>query len=400
MTIAESKYATPEAILRPAERRDLDELLRLEDLSFDADRLSRRSFKRWLRHGDCVFEVLATPRGLLGYILVVLRRGTRLARLYSLAVDPAARGGGIASLLIEQGEARAREEGALYMRLEVATGNAPAIALYRKLGYEPFGLYRDYYEDHDDAVRMEKCIHLLAEPGRSRIIPWISQTTNFTCGPAALMMAMAALGRDYEPSPVDELQIWREATTIFMTSGHGGCHPVGLALSAVRRGFDAEVWVNQRGALFLEGVRDTNKRRVMSLAHDAFVAEAKARGVHVRYGKLDQQQLVDRFEQGANVLILISTYRLDQKKVPHWVVLSGVDANCLYVQDPDMMADTSSDVAREGRLPMDCQHLPIAREDFAAMSRFGGNRLQTAVILRQPRLDQPAPPGRRREDHA
>ena len=29
-----------------------------------------------------------------------------------------------------------------------------------------------------------------------------------------------------------ELRVWREATTIFMTSGHGGCGPDGLALAA------------------------------------------------------------------------------------------------------------------------------------------------------------------------
>ncbi len=369
--------------IRTAVPSDLVELLRLESLCFSADRLSRRSFRRWLRHEDCVFLVCGNPgEELNGYILVILRRGTRLARLYSLAVDPRQRGKGVASSLMGRAEAAACEAGALYMRLEVATDNAAGIALYGKLGYSPFGLYRDYYDDHGDAVRMEKCIHTFQPRGDSRVIPWIPQSTGFTCGPASLMMALAALDPAYTPCQMEEIQIWREATTIFMTSGHGGCHPIGLALSAARRGFSAEVWVNQTGPLFLDSVRDPKKKKVMRLVHQGFVEEAADRGIPIHYGNVDQQQLVDSFESGAIVLILISTYRLDRKKTPHWVVLSGVDENCLYVQDPDLDTDRSADIAGEVRNAMDCQHLPIAREDFMAMTRFGGNRLQSAVVLR------------------
>ena len=47
------------------------------------------------------------------------------------------------------------------------------------------------------------------------------------------MMAMAALKPEQEMSRRVELQIWREATTVFMTTGHGGCSAHGLALAVV-----------------------------------------------------------------------------------------------------------------------------------------------------------------------
>ncbi len=372
--------------IRPAEDRDLESLLRLEEACFSTDRLSRRSFRRWLRQDRCVFLVAGDGEGdvgsaIRGYVLVILRRGTRLARLYSVAIDPDCRGRGLARGLIAAAERAAREAGALYMRLEVATGNESAIALYRRMGYRRFGLYRDYYDDHGDALRMEKTIHAF-ELGESRVIPWFAQSTAFTCGPASLMMAMAALDSAYRPDHAEEIRIWREATTIFMTSGHGGCHPVGLALAAAHRGFDATVWVNQRGPLFLEGVRDTNKKRVMGLVHDDFIAEAKALGLPVEYGGIEQQALIDAFNAGASILVLISTYRFDKKKAPHWVVLSGSDERCLFVQDPGFEIDAAEEPAVAALHAMDYQHIPIAREDFAAMSRFGGSRLQSAVILR------------------
>jgi len=359
--------------IRHAVLPDLPELLRLEELSFENDRLSRRSFKRWLGHRRCAFLVCEEDGRLCGYILVIRRRGTLLARMYSLAVDPACRGRGIAQRLIEQAEHEARDAGALYMRLEVADDNEGAISLYEKLGYVQFGLYRDYYENHSNALRMEKCIHPYEPSGGSRMIPWISQTTPFTCGPASLMMAMTAQDPAYRPSQFEEVQIWREATTIFMTSGHGGSHPVGLALAARHRGFPVEVMVNQQGPLFVEGVRDKNKKRVMSLVHEGFLAEARVQNVPVRYTEVDQQTLCERFARGENVLILISSYRLDRKKAPHWVVLSGFDDSCLFVHDPDF-TDNDHDV-------MDCQHIPIARQKFAAMARYGGNRLRAAVII-------------------
>ncbi len=366
---------------RQAAPADLDALLELEQLCFEGDRLSRRSFRRWLKHENCVFRVAEDAGGLAAYVLVILRRGTRLARLYSIAVAPRCRGRGLASALLQDAERAAGERGALYMRLEVATDNIAGIALYKREGYRPFGMYRDYYDDHGDALRMEKCIHAYSGGQTKRSIPWFPQSTAFTCGPASLMMALSALDRRYKSGHGEEIQIWREATTIFMTSGHGGCHPLGLALAAERRGFHAEVIVNQVGPLFLEGVRDANKKRVMTLVHEGFLAEAGRRGVAIAYRSLDQEELIDVFNGGAAVLVLISTYRLDRKKAPHWVVLSGSDERCLFLQDPAFEIDLETEPGADSLHALDYQHLPVAREDFAAMSRFGGTRLQAAVII-------------------
>ena len=53
--------------------------------------------------------------------------------------------------------------------------------------------------------------------------PYIHQTTEFTCGPACIMMALAWADRSFKPEPAFEFRLWRESTTIFMSSGPGGC---------------------------------------------------------------------------------------------------------------------------------------------------------------------------------
>lgn len=63
------------------------------------------------------------------------------AELLNLAVEPAARRHGVATLLLT--ELRSRAQGAIY--LEVAADNLAAIALYEALGWQRHSLRRGYY---------------------------------------------------------------------------------------------------------------------------------------------------------------------------------------------------------------------------------------------------------------
>ncbi len=362
------------ASLRVVRDADLDALCALEKASFKTDRLSRRRLKHWIGARNRVFLVACLQGELVAYGLVLLHRGTRLARLYSLAVARAARGRGIGADLMQALEQQASDQGRLYMRLEVAEDNHGAIALYQNMGYVTFGTYENYYEDHQRALRMQKRIRYVPENLRHLHVPWYQQTTEFTCGPAAAMMAMAALNPKFALERGVELDIWREATTIYMTSGHGGCHPVGLALAIQRRGFDASVHLNLSGPLFVEGVRNSGKKAVVELVHQQFIEQARHQGLAVHHQEVSQLQIEDWIGQGHLVLALISTYRMDRRKAPHWVTVNAIDDQCLYVHDPD---PTSGE-----QTAMDCQYLPIARADFARMSQFGRERLRAFVVVR------------------
>lgn len=360
-------------LIRDAQLSDLDDLVILENASFDTDKLTRRRFRHWLTTEHRALLVAENNSNVIGYILIIYHPGTRLARIYSLAVAQPLRGWGIAKRLLLAGEQAALTEGRLYLRLEVSIDNTPAIKLYESLGYQKFGIYRDYYQDHKDALRYQKRIRQYRDTLQHRSVHWLRQTTHFTCGPAALMMAMHGLNRAYQPSQEEEINIWREATTVFMTSGHGGCHPIGLALAAKRRQFKVEVWVNQAGTLFIDGVRNEDKKQIVTLVDSGFKRQADEAGITVNYANISQNDLINAFVAGAIPLILISTFAMDRKKVPHWVVMSGFDDDCLYMHDSD------PDEHRQSEL--DCQFIPIAREDFDRMSCFGKNRLRTAVIV-------------------
>jgi ribosomal protein S18 acetylase RimI-like enzyme/predicted double-glycine peptidase len=359
------------AVFRLAVVEDLPALLALEMQCFTTDRLTSRSFQWMITRAHGRLLVAESNGQLLGYALVLFHRGTSLARLYSIALAIEARGTGLSKQLLQRIEALALEHDCAYLRLEVRTDNPAAIALYERNGYRRFALIHDYYEDHADALRLEKRI-LQHRDSRSIKVPYYRQTTDFTCGPACLLMAMGALQSERLLERREELQVWREATTVFMTSGHGGCSPQGLALAAWRRGFKVCLQLSLAGPLFLDGVRDAHKKDVMRLVHNEFTAQLQDTDVEcVIAVALDLPRLL---AAGGQPLVLISSYRLTRSKSPHWVVVTDCDEDFVYLHDPDV--DHS-----QHRQPMDCQHVPVSHGEFDKMCRFGRGKLRAAVIL-------------------
>jgi ribosomal protein S18 acetylase RimI-like enzyme len=361
-------------LFREVHANDLEALLELEALCFESDRLSRRSFQRWIKGESSIFQVIEVNGQLRGYGLVLLHKGTRLARLYSIALHPDTRGRGFASNLMLALEAAAVDEDRLFMRLEVAKQNRAAIQLYQRLGYRVFGELPDYYEDHSDALRMQKRIRYPDRVDEATVVPWYGQSTSFTCGPACLMMLMAAIDPSKQLNQSLELDLWREATTVFMTSGQGGCHPLGLALAAQRRGFQVSVQMSQTSPLFLEGVRSAHKKEVLTLVHAQFLERSRAAEIPIACEPLTVTRIEERLAAGDSVMVMISSYRLNGDKAPHWVVVTADDELCFYLHDPDTDKLTLSE--------LDCQYIPVAKEDFAKMTSYGRNRFSTALFLK------------------
>lgn len=145
-------------MIRAARTTDLDALVALEEGVFDYDRVSRRQYRRHIASPSNLLRVAVEGTHLLGSGLVFLRAGTHVARLYSLATAPAARGRGVAARLLATLERAARARGCSRMRLEVRTDNAAAITMYERHGYRRFAVRHGYYDDGADAFRYEKSL--------------------------------------------------------------------------------------------------------------------------------------------------------------------------------------------------------------------------------------------------
>ena len=362
-------------MIRTAITDDLDALVELENRCFDLDRLTRRNFRYMLTKANAAMLVDDRQGQLAGYVLVLFHAGTSLARMYSLAVDEQFRGEGVGGALIKAAEAAALNSGCVYMRLEVRPDNVGAIALYRNHGYRQFGVVDDYYEDHAEALRFEKLMVPHLEPEMVRV-PYYEQTLEFTCGPAAVMMAMKALDDSVELNRQTEIRIWRESTTVFMTSGHGGCGAHGLALSAYHRGFDVEIYVKDETPMFVDSVRSEEKKEVIRLVQDEFIQEVAGLPIAEHYTKLGVEELKAQFNSGGIPVVLISSYLIYKEKSPHWVVVTGFNDRFIYVHDP--FVDYDLDKNR-----MDCINLPILQSDYDRMTRYGKSAQRAALIIRR-----------------
>lgn len=150
----------PAAIrVRRADAADLDALVALEQASFGGDRINRAQFQRHLRSDSALLLVAETSElDMLGSALVLFRRGSSAARLYSIARRAQARGTGVGPALIASVENAARARGCDRLRLEVRQDNAAARQLYQRLGFKVIGDLAGYYEDGGDGRRYEKAL--------------------------------------------------------------------------------------------------------------------------------------------------------------------------------------------------------------------------------------------------
>lgn len=363
-------------IIRAAKIGDISGLVALENKCFSYDQLGRRNFHWMIKNAHSVFLVLEYGSELVGYGLVLINSGTSLARLYSICTLKEFQGQGLATKLIAELEEKASEENCAFLRLEVKADNKGAIGLYEKLGYRKFTVKNQYYSDGGAAFCFEKQIKIFKQRPKLKV-PYYQQKTDFTCGPSCLMMAMKAFRPTVELSLSEELQIWREATTIFMTSGHGGCGPQGLAVAALNRGFKVDLYVSHADALFVDTVRSPEKKEIITLVQKDFESTLLRKRVPVRRKRLTLTDLRDILKKGGIPIVLISTHHFDKNRIPHWVVVTAYDDQFVYVHDPDQETPGH----HEGVISK--AYIPIPEDQFLKVSRWGKNKVSATVVIRK-----------------
>lgn len=365
------------AHVRPATPADLDALVALEHAAFRTDRMSRRSFRGFLTSPQAAMIAADLDGKLVGYALVLFRAGSALARLYSIAVAPHAGGRGLGAKLLDAAEQAAVARGAAMMRLEVHEANAAAISRYRKSGYREFGRHHEYYGDKGHALRFDKRL----SPdvlGLKNAPPYFHQTTEFTCAPACMMMAIAWADPSFRPTPAFEFKLWREATTIHMTSGLGGCEPFGVAVALKRHGLDTRIHVSEPGPYFLDTVRSKDGQRVMRIAQDEFHREAVELSIPIHLAPLSESGLMEEFDNGAVAIVLVSGYHMVRRSVPHWVFAFGHEGRYVLVHDPAARRDEHGNASAP-------ETYAVPADEFSRMSRLGKASLRAAVVIRKGR---------------
>jgi ribosomal-protein-alanine N-acetyltransferase len=149
-----------EIILHPRIRRfeesDLAGVLRIERASFGRGAWPREIFLAYAQAAPKLFLIARVNGAMAGYSIATFT--ARGAEIESLAVLPRFRERGIATALLKRTIERARRAGAAAVSLMVRRKNAPAIRLYRSLGFVRIATIANYYPGGSPGWRMRKAI--------------------------------------------------------------------------------------------------------------------------------------------------------------------------------------------------------------------------------------------------
>ena len=140
-------------IIREMTQKDVPEVHRLEEICFSLP-WSEESIRDSLCMPSAIFLAAEDEGHVVGY--VGMYQSFEEAGILNVAVDPSYRRRHIAESLLLELHARARREEVSRIFLEVRISNAPAIALYEKLGYTCIGTRKRFYTHPvEDAFTME-----------------------------------------------------------------------------------------------------------------------------------------------------------------------------------------------------------------------------------------------------
>jgi len=144
-------------LIRAARPDDLAALVALESGFPQEDRFDRRTWRRLLA-GRSLTLVHESESNIDASAVLLFRQGSDIARLYSIAVAPTARGLGLGARLLAACEKQAQSRGCRALRLEVRSSNSSAARLYDAAGYRVIARLESYYPDGEAAHRMEKVL--------------------------------------------------------------------------------------------------------------------------------------------------------------------------------------------------------------------------------------------------
>jgi len=359
--------------LRLASQHDLGSLVKLEKAAFDRDIFTEEQIEYLLTRAHATVFVLEQEGFVAAAAYMLWRASLAIGRLYNIVVDPSQQGQGLGARLLEECELEAARRDCKQVSLEVRTDNAAAIKLYEKHGYRVASRVADYYEDGSPALKMIKDLTVTVPDSLRLKVPYYAQTLDFTCGPSCLMMALKFFNPNQSLDRSLEVELWREATLVFMTTGVGGTGPFGLALAARRRGLAARVLSSTERTPFVGSVRVPVKREVIRLVHRNLKEQALADGVASATLDFKLDDLISALHRGMIPITLISTYRLTGDRAPHWVVVTGFDGESVYIHDPDEESyPPNSEKSR---------HMRISRDRFERMTRYGKDVYRSAILV-------------------
>jgi hypothetical protein len=210
-------------------------------------------------------------------------------------------------------------------------------------------------------------------PGPWTTVPYMRQTTDFTCGAASLVMLLGRSGLIAGPTRAQELALWREATTVV------ACDPYGLAVTAAGQGLHPLVVTNTRETLFTEDLESEQERQLRAFIQDGFRDEAGQAGIETLLRAFDINDLRAVLAAGGAALVLIDTLLVTGDRCPHWIFAHGLHHDAaageyFLIHDPWTEWE-------QGESWADAYHVPVTTDALDKIAWTGDPAVRAMVAF-------------------
>lgn len=169
-------------------------------------------------------------------------------------------------------------------------------------------------------------------------VPYYSQSADFTCGPACVLMVMKHFDPKIEMSRELEFDVWRECNML----GVRGADPYGLSVPLIDAGYgvylitkwkrtiDPRSWrrrlrlhsfTSEEAELSFLGIRE-NKRRAVN------------RGLPVEFKRPLVEDIIRGVRERSIPVALVHMGVIHKLNIPHWVVVSDANEERVVFNDP------------------------------------------------------------------
>lgn len=157
-------------------------------------------------------------------------------------------------------------------------------------------------------------------------VPYFQQTRTATCGPACLMMVMKYWDHSLKFSRKFEFQLWKKSYSFFLL---GGTFQYGLATTATKLGFKTEIY---QKTPFSDGY--PKFPQAVNLIESIVSYRARRLCIPIRYRQDTLSVISNALRQSIPPIVFVNLYPLLGENVFHWIVVTGLDQQNVYVNDP------------------------------------------------------------------
>ncbi len=168
-------------------------------------------------------------------------------------------------------------------------------------------------------------------------VPYYAQTSEFTCGPACVVMVMKHFDPRTRTDRYLEFEIWRQCNMI----GVRGADPYGLSVPLLNRGYQVFLVTRRKKTVnypvWKRAVRSRfsiGEIELSLLGMSQNQRKALNNGLNVQYKRPVVADIVRKLRDGIIPIALVHMGVVHGLNIPHWVVVTGADDRKVVFNDP------------------------------------------------------------------